>query len=249
MLKLWQQIKMYRNLLVVFWALNFTMVVSGLVVSWDYFSSPEQELSKLENDLLTNSKLQAMLLKLDKNKSEKVSYEINKSLEYFELGISDAPRPFSYADILKNRSMLIEHLSEMQQTSIARQINIRKSNRDKQAQLIWVGSLSILFGLFFPLMLIVGIAKLGLKAKNKTEEHVKLWISDWTKEKNKYDEPFKNTEFWARVLFLSVEHFAPHMNHPAADYVGKLSHEINQELHKSDEKKASTPVENQEQAA
>lgn len=249
MYKMWQQMKFYKNLLIFFWAMNVCVVATGLVISWDYFSSPEVNAKKLYEQVTTHENLQESLLKLQ-NKTEKNKvYNINKELESFGLGIASLEKPYTAKELIENRIMLLENLNHIQKTNLSEHFTASEKNNNKQNQLIWIASISVLAGFVLPFAILYLLSLLGMKAKQKTESHVKDWLKDWSEEKSKHQDPFKSADFWLRIAFLSVEHFAPHLNHPAAKYFGDLSHEINLELHKVDKNKQATSEEEHKQTA
>ena len=241
MYRLWRQMKFYKNLLIFFWALNLCVVATGLVISWDYFSSPELNAQKLYEQITTHESLQDELLKISKSSEKSKIYNINKQLESFGLGIATLEKPYTARELLDHRIMLLENLNHLQKTNLAEHFSASEKNNNKQKQLIWVASISVLAGFLLPLAIFYLLSLIGKKAKTKTEAHVKDWIKDWSEEKSKHQEPFKSADFWLRIAFLSVEHFAPHLNHPAASYFGQLSHEIKTELHKMDKEYTKKP--------
>ncbi|MEC9284161.1 MAG: hypothetical protein VX642_15705 [Bdellovibrionota bacterium] len=243
MYKIWQQMKFYKNLLIFFWAMNVCIVATGLVISWDYFSSPEVDAKKLYEQVTTHESLQEDLLKLQPKTEKNKVYNINKQLESFGLGVASLEKPYTAKELISHRIMLLENLNHIQKTNLSEHFTASEKNNNQQSQLIWVAAISICAGFILPFAILYLLSLLGIKAKTKTETHVKEWIKDWSEEKSKHQDPFKSADFWLRIGFLSVEHFAPHLNHPAAKYFGELSHEIKTELHKMDKGKNETQEE------
>ena len=114
MYRLWRQMKFYKNLLIFFWALNLCVVATGLVISWDYFSSPELNAQKLYEQITTHESLQDELLKISKSSEKSKIYNINKQLESFGLGIASLEKPYTARELLDHRIMLLENLNHLQ---------------------------------------------------------------------------------------------------------------------------------------
>lgn len=232
MFKLWQQIKIYKNLLIVFWAINIFSVVTASVIAFYYFNTPHNEFSELSRNKLTLGESLSRISKLNSNSKANEIFLINKEISNYNW----APTytlPLSKKKLLDKKPELLKRLIDDINESESDSQRLYEANSKKQKQLIIIGVVTLIFGLFLPLAILVLMSKLGFLAKRKTEDHIKDWILQWQKEHSNYDEAYKSPEFWSRILIISVEHFSPLIDHPAASYIGEVSGEIKKEMLKN----------------
>lgn len=237
MYNIWQQMKVYKNLLIVFWAINIFAVITAAVIAFYYFSQPQGNLLKLTQEKQNINHSLKLLTNLDAKADKTELFELNKNISTYEW----APTyklPMSNKEILSKRIELQNRLINSLQDLENESIEFYKAQSKSQQQLIIIGVLTLIFGLFLPMAIIALMAKLGLLAKNKTEDHVKEWILQWQKENARHSDPYKSPEFWSRILVISIEHFAPVVDHPAAKYLGEISGEIKKEMLKASELQA-----------
>ena len=229
MFKLWQQIKMYKNLLVGFWLMTVFCFFACAIVSYNYFTTPHEEVS---NHLVYQNQIQdlhAKLFTFNKNSSDAELFYIHNALLKQDLKLSQ-DLPLNKESLLAQKNTIAELAHKKYITSFEQSQSLVKDYADKQFQLVLIGVLSFFFGVLFPLLVLQLLFKAGMLAKQKTEDHVKAWVIQWQRENRNFEEPFKSPEFWSRVAVISLEHFAPLVDHPAAQYVGEISAEIKSQM-------------------
>lgn len=229
MLALWNQIKLYKNLILLFWVFNLVCVFSSLILAYSYFTTDSSAIDRTQNKILSYQVAIKNIYLWESQKSEKSLFKVNKNLA--DLNI-DYKIPMSHQELSENKAGVVDSLiagSEREQRLL---IQLRTQLDDKRLQLILIGVLSLIFGIVLPGLLGSLITKLSLKAKKSLEDKVKAWLTDWHNEAEKHQEAFKNPAFWTRISVISIEHFSPLVNHPAAKYIGQLSKEIHRELDK-----------------
>jgi hypothetical protein len=239
MFKLWQQIKMYKNLLVGFWLMTVFCFFACAIVSYNYFTTPHEELS---NYLVNQNQLQDLQTKVyqfDEKSTDTDLFYINNALLKQKLELSKK-LPLDKESLLELKNSIISQTNKKYQESFEKNQSLAKDYADKQFQLLLIGVLSFFFGILFPLLILQLMFKAGMLATEKTEDHVKAWVIQWQQENKNYNEPFKSPEFWSRIAIISLEHFAPLIDHPAAQYVGDISAEIKSQMRHSSEPESSS---------
>lgn len=106
--------------------------------------------------------------------------------------------------------------------------------------LIWIGALTFLFGIAFPLLVLSLMGKLINQARLELQEAAKNVAREWTQAINQHgDKAFLNVEFWAEALLITGTQLGRYSSHPLAQLGGELSYLVRMEIHKSQVSRSS----------
>lgn len=92
---------------------------------------------------------------------------------------------------------------------------------------------TILFGIILPYFYIMKIKNRILQLRIQVEQQVQAWVSGWFTTYREYGEDsFQKSEFWLKIVMLSVEQLAQYSTHPAFYMSAEVSKIIRMELDK-----------------
>lgn len=90
---------------------------------------------------------------------------------------------------------------------------------------------TVLFGIVLPYLYILKIKRKILMLKLEVEKQVQAWVRGWFSTYSEFGETaFKNSEFWLKIVMLSVEQLAQYSTHPAIYMGAEISRIVRTEL-------------------
>ena len=93
---------------------------------------------------------------------------------------------------------------------------------------------TILFGVVLPWLYILKIKQRILMLKLEVEKQVQTWVRGWFETYREFgDDSFQKSEFWLRIVMLSVEQMAHYSSHPAVYMGAEISRIVRTELENS----------------
>lgn len=93
---------------------------------------------------------------------------------------------------------------------------------------------TILFGVILPYLYIMRIKQRILMLKLEVEKQVQTWVRGWFETYREFGEDsFQKSEFWLRIVMLSVEQLAHYSTHPAMYMGAEISRIVRTELENS----------------
>ncbi len=107
-------------------------------------------------------------------------------------------------------------------------------------ELITTATLTILFGVVLPYLLILRIKYRIEQLKREVEKQVQSWVKGWFETYREFGEDsFQKSEFWLKIIMLSVEQFAQYSTHPAVYMSAEISKIVRAELESQKTKTAN----------
>src|SRR5690606_16464353 len=101
-------------------------------------------------------------------------------------------------------------------SGIVLSISLYRKMDEVHWELFATSVLTILFGIVLPYFYIVKIKHKILALKLEVEKQVQAWVRGWFEAYREHGEDsFEKSEFWLRIVMLSVEQFAHYSTHPA----------------------------------
>lgn len=90
---------------------------------------------------------------------------------------------------------------------------------------------TVLFGIVLPYLYILKIQKRILMLKIEVEKQVQSWVRGWFETYREFgEESFQKSEFWLKIVMLSVEQLAQYSTHPAVYMGAEISKIVRSEL-------------------
>lgn len=112
-------------------------------------------------------------------------------------------------------------------------IGILKRTGILETELLLTAIISLLFGAILPFYFIYRIKRKILLLQKEVEKQIQTWVRGWMTTYQQYGEKsFQNSEFWLKIVLLSVEQIAQYNAHPAVFIGAQISSIIRQELDK-----------------
>ena len=146
-----------------------------------------------------------------------VATGITAGIYYFVLG-------------LKLQSLL-PILPTDQSALLARQVNLGW-------QLGIIAVFTLVFGIILPGLIVRRLSHKAQAAKAQAEKAVLIWITEYTKQMSKNSEAFKNTDFWLRMILVSLESAAQFWPHPVLNWLKESGPIIRAEFENAQKRKA-----------
>jgi hypothetical protein len=118
-------------------------------------------------------------------------------------------------------------------------VNLYRKMDEVHWELIATTVCTVLFGIVLPYLYILKIKKRILMLKLEVEQQVQAWVSGWFTTYREYgEESFQKSEFWLKIVMLSVEQLAQYSTHPAVYMGAEVSRIVRSELEKQKAKAA-----------
>jgi hypothetical protein len=118
-------------------------------------------------------------------------------------------------------------------SGIVLSVNLYRTMNEVHWELIATSVCTILFGIVLPYLYILKIKKRILLLKMQVELQVQSWVSGWFDTYREFgDESFQKSEFWLKIVMLSVEQLAQYSTHPAVYMGAEISRIVRSELEK-----------------
>lgn len=90
---------------------------------------------------------------------------------------------------------------------------------------------TILFGIVLPYLYILKIKRRIMMLKLEVEKQVQTWVHGWFSTYSEYgQDSFQKSEFWLKIVMLSVEQLAQYSTHPAVYMGAEISRIVRSEL-------------------
>jgi hypothetical protein len=123
-------------------------------------------------------------------------------------------------------------------SGIVLSVSIYKKMDHLEWELIVTSITSILFGILLPYFFVLRIKRKVFMLQREVEMQIQTWVKGWFDTYRQYgNESFQNSEFWLKIVMLSVEQLAQYSTHPALYMGAQISQIVRQEL---DKKKAAS---------
>ena len=92
---------------------------------------------------------------------------------------------------------------------------------------------TVLFGVILPYYQIVRIKRKIFLLKKEVESQIRSWVKGWFETYAEHGEQsFQKSEFWLKIVLLTVEQVAQYSTHPALYMGAEISKIVRQELDK-----------------
>lgn len=105
-------------------------------------------------------------------------------------------------------------------------------------ELIATAVATILFGIVLPYFYVLKIKKRILMLRIEVEKQVQSWVQGWFQTYREFgEESFQKSEFWLKIVMLSVEQLSHYSTHPAVYMGAEISRIVRTELDNQKRKK------------
>ncbi len=119
-------------------------------------------------------------------------------------------------------------------SGIVLSVNLYRKMDEVHWELIATVVGTILFGVILPYFYILKIKQKIIDLKFEVEKQVQTWVQGWFEAYREHGEDsFQKSEFWLRIVMLSVEQFAHYSTHPAVYMGAEISRIVRTELERS----------------
>lgn len=257
--RLWRKWYLYRNLLVGFFVLNVFCVVSGFVLSFNYWgfkqslrdqhrteleklsatADLERQVAELENLLYNGPKLERAALFREATEWQKLQSYLHAS------GLSNK-FPFSEATVATPKSGLAylkdikTNLADERKKAFNKVSEMVESYSDTTREIIIIGALTLLFGLVIPGFIVWRLTRLLKRTTEQLRQTAREIADEWLRQNDKFGaDGFKTVEFWVEMALLATQFTGRAANHPMAQLAGELAGLVRQEIEKSRAAKAA----------
>lgn len=123
-------------------------------------------------------------------------------------------------------------------SGIVLSVNLYRKMDEIHWELIATAVGTILFGIVLPYLYVLKIKNRILLLRLEVEKQVQSWVSGWFATYREFGEDsFQKSEFWLKIVMLSVEQMAQYSTHPAVYMGAEVSKIIRSELEKQKLKK------------
>ncbi len=260
--QLWRKWVLYRNLLLVFFLLNVFCVVSGFVLSFNYWgfkqslrekhkhelqklsSSADLErlLAELENVIYTGSKAgtERAAIFREANEWQKLGQYLAASglNEKFKIDENIIDQPKTALLFLKD---IKTSLAGERKAAFEKISTMVESYSNTTWELVTIGGLTLLFGLVIPAFIMMMLTRLLKRTTDELRQSARDIVKEWVNQNTKFGgaDAFKNVEFWVEMALLAAQFTGRATNHPMAQLAGELAQLIRQELDKSRDARAA----------
>ncbi|MES2769250.1 MAG: hypothetical protein V4596_08895 [Bdellovibrionota bacterium] len=100
-------------------------------------------------------------------------------------------------------------------------------------ELIAIAVGTILFGIVLPYFYVLKIKQRILQLRIEVEKQVQTWVQGWFETYREFgEESFQKSEFWLKIVMLSVEQLSHYSTHPAVYMGAEISRIVRTELDK-----------------
>lgn len=266
MLQTLKRLKLYKNLFVLFIALNVFCLSLGVVFSISHWLKRDQDYQssqKLQMEFQLTQAIRHHVDVMDLNKSPKNKTSVNfKILEYQiwkkwqdYLSLNSSPNPtdafyqklhpyfvdFELSTEPKKWEELTDFLATHQEQVLLSTQKLHTKSLQNYQEWILVGLFTFLFGILIPMVLLGLITKQIWKAQKELMKKTSHWLEDIKKEHLQRDQAFRSPEFWLQMVLISLEHWAAHSPYPILKYSSEVSVLIKKELKKVNPDSVSQP--------
>jgi hypothetical protein len=263
-----RKIKLYKNLLWFFFALNVFVLVSGGILGLDYWYSKKKWSDRqdklfvsinlaheVEAKLFALSHQEPVELKgksLDKKTEgqlfgrfhqwQKLQEEIKELKSISGYGGLSLLQYDANGPKLAQVKKIYREVQELKKNQQGKIIAVKGILFDSTFALTMITLSTLLFGIIIPGFIFAFLTRALWRAQNELQKHVREWMNEWVKQsKAAGGEPFRNPQFWANMALLTVESFAAFSKHPIAHISGDLTYLIRQELQSVQEEAPHNP--------
>jgi len=116
-------------------------------------------------------------------------------------------------------------------SGIVLSVRLYQTMNEVHWELIITGVATILFGIVFPYFYVMKIKKRILMLRLEVEKQVQTWVQGWFETYREFgDESFQKSEFWLKIVMLSVEQLSHYSTHPAVFMGAEISRIVRTEL-------------------
>ena len=254
---IWKRILMYKYLMVLTLAFNVFTALSGAVCSYlvwngafelsSEITKQESQIQKLAEFEKTLEAVPALNMKKKLSRMEALAEiqaweKLRAKAEVMDFASYEKLPPDYLVNPVASQAWLTtvrEELDSKRKDSSAAILMMAKREDKLSSALMWLGSLTIIFGIAIPMIVFSLLAKALRAAQIALSESARDIVHSWSKALDKHgDDPFKNPKFWMEVLLIFGEQMGHHSRHPAFAITSELSYLVREELHKSDKEAA-----------
>lgn len=264
---LWRKWRFYKKLLMGFFVLNVFCVVSGFVLSFNYWgfkqslrdqhqnelkklaasADLERQVAELENDVVVST---APALRGDRLSDratvfkeaaewQKLEAYLRQSGLYEKFPV-DSKMIADPKEALAYLRDIKQNLASERKATFDKLSDMVESYSDTTWELISIGVFTLLFGLIIPGYIIWLITRLLRRTTEELRQSAREIAHEWMAQSEKYHgDAFKNAEFWVQMGLLGTQILSKSVPHPVAQLTGEMAHLIRQELDKSRNQKVA----------
>lgn len=245
-MNLLKKLHFYKRALQIMIALNVLVVTAGVIATVSYFSSIQffKVLAHQNTErLVLLSSMQTDLVALaSREPGKKVPYSYirhleslrNKLEQWPDSGLAQIALPESVEEATIAPSMVAsiqERIMKEQATLREQIVQGSKNLTSLTMQLAWLGFFTFIFGILLPILAFKRLNFEVVNTRHKIEERASHWIAQWFETHAKYgDKPMQDPTFWAKIILLSIETFAPHSRHPFMHFLGEFAPTLRREI-------------------
>lgn len=116
-------------------------------------------------------------------------------------------------------------------SGIVLSVRLYQTMNEVHWELILTVAATILFGIVFPYFYVLKIKKRILMLRIEVEKQVQTWVQGWFETYREFgEESFQKSEFWLKIVMLSVEQLSHYSTHPAIYMGAEISRIVRTEL-------------------
>ncbi len=247
---LWRRIRFYKRLLVVSMVAATLTVVTGVVTAYLLYAGAFRLTEKLRDYAGVQQHMQtvadeaAALLNVEASPRTGALSQTMVDIRKWERLIAKAdeagltaklPAPTDYFSNAVGAKAWLQDVREQALTAKDAQLRNIQSLAEREGALrdavIWIGALTVLFGVALPLLCIGFLTKALRKAQTALTEAARQLVQDWSRVMDRYGEaPFQNAHFWIETTLVLTERLGVELKHPmghlAADLAGLVREEL-----------------------
>jgi hypothetical protein len=245
-----KKIQILKRGLIALVCINIVVLSTSLFATYNYFSLKiklEDEWTQKQDRISQIQGVETNLLKLSlrqpKNAEEQYEYRRDSDRlreELLDISSTSHQRVSFVVDpkatkITPDESQEIASLlGDLKQKDQLALRELLTNSMKASSQAAIAGALTVLFGIFLPMLISFFMTRALLEAKRSYEEMVAQWIAKYMYEwQQSGDKPFQNPLFWANMMIVTVEIFGRQSRHPAMQIISELAPLIKKEMNKS----------------
>lgn len=245
-MSLLKKLQFYKRALQIMIALNVLVVTAGVIATISYFSSIQFfKLLAHQNTerLVLLSSMQTDLVALaNREPGKKVPYSYVRHLESLRLKLEQWPdsglAQIALPENIEEATIAPSMIASIQERIIKEQGTLReqiaqgsRNLTSLTVQLAWLGFFTFVFGVLLPVFAFKRLNTEVVNTRHKLEERASHWIAQWFEMHAKHgDKPMQDPTFWAKIILLSIETFAPHSRHPMMHFLGEFAPTLRKEI-------------------
>lgn len=127
-------------------------------------------------------------------------------------------------------------------SGIVLSISLYRKMDEVHWELIATAVCTILFGIVLPYLYILKIKIKILQLRVEVEKQVQTWVQGWFETYREFgEESFQKSEFWLKIVMLSVEQLSHYSTHPAVYMSAEISRIVRTELDNQKRKTKAAP--------